>query len=220
MNSKLDKYPPMKTSPAWKSSTTTTLSRTVPHPSSRWKATILCAALSLGIGAAGARTGSPQPSPGGGGEGGNEKEGVFNEFAGSYSGNASLSGTASAFGTARGFVRRGMGGGGLTLRADVAANGQSLRVKRILTFKRRTFKSKSLLLGVGTNAIGSGRGRFASRTNFLRYNETSSFDTGGGVMQTINITGDVRFFRNSMQATEIWSVTGQSLVFRYRLRPR
>lgn len=209
----------MKTSPASNSSPAPITAQTLPRPFSRSKAVILCLTVSLAISAADARTGAPQPSPDGGG-GSNEKESVFNDFAGSYSGNALLSGTTSAFGRADGFVRGGKVGGGLTLRGDVAASGQSIRVKRILSFKRRTFKSKSFLIGSGTNAIGSGRGRYTSRTNFLNYKETASFDTGGGNTQIININGDARFSRNSLQVTEVWSVSGQSLVFRYRLRPR
>lgn len=210
----------MKTSPASNLSPAPTKARALPRLFPRSKAAILCVAVSLAISAADARTGSPQPSPDGGGGGENEKESVFNEFAGSYSGNALLSGTTSAFGRADGFVRGGKVGGGLTLRGDVAASGQSIRVKRILTFKRRTFKSKSILIGSGTNAVGSGGGRYTSRTNFLKYKETATFDTGGGSTQTINIRGDARFSRNSLQVTEVWSVSGQSLVFRYRLRPR
>lgn len=196
------------------------MAQALPRPFPRSKAVILCITVSLGIGAADARTGSPQPSPDGGGGGGNEKESVFTEFAGSYSGNAFLSGTTSAFGRADGFVRGGKVGGGLTLRGDVAAGGQSIRVKRILSFKRRTFNSKSALIGAGTNSTASGRGRYTAKTNFLRYKETSIFQISGGSTQVINISGDARFSRNSLQVTEVWSVSGQSLVFRYRLRPR
>jgi hypothetical protein len=158
------------------------------------------------------------PPPGGGGQ--TQSGSAFNSFAGSYSGNAFLSGTTSASGSADGFVRGGNVGGGLILRADVSAGGQSLRVKRNLTFKRRTFKSKSLLKGVGTNSTVTGKGRYTSKPKFIRYRETSIFRLSGGMTQTIDIKGDARFFRRSIQITEIWSATGNSLVFRYRLRHR
>lgn len=204
----------MKTSPA-----------SFPAPSVRdrfapWTqlAIAVAGAACLAISATAAPIAQPNPSPDNGG--GGEKEGVFNEFAGRYQGNCVLSANGiTAFGLADAFIRGGKSGGGLTLRSTISASGQTIKVKRKLTFKRRSFKSKSVLIAAGNVQPGSGGGRFTAKENFLRYNENATF-TSGGVPQAVVITGDVRFFRNSILVSEIWSVSGQSLLFKYRLRSR
>lgn len=203
-----------------KTSSTSPITSSVRDRLAPWKmlAITFAGAACLSISATAAPIAQPNPSPGHGG--GNEKEGVFNEFAGGYQGNCVLSSNGiTAFGRADAFIRGGKSGGGLTLRSTISASGQTIKVKRILTFKRRSFKSKSVLIAAGNVQPGSGGGRFTAKENFLRYNENATF-TSSGVPQAITISGDARFFRNSILVTEIWSVSGQSLAFKHRLRPR
>lgn len=193
--------------------------------SGRWRsapwttlAIIVAGAACLSITATAAPIAQPNPSPGNGG--GSEKEGVFNKFAGGYQGNCVLSSNGiTAFGRADAFIRGGKSGGGITLRSTISAGGQTIKVKRKLTLKRRSFKSKSVLIVAGNVQPGSGGGRFTAKSNFLRYNENATFFSGG-MTQGVAIRGDARFFRNSIVFNEIWSVSGQSLAFKYRLRPR
>lgn len=210
----------MKTSPVSKSSLSRIPAQAAPRPS-RLKATaVLCAVLSLGTGSIIARTGAPAPSPGGGGGGETEKAGVFNEAAGSYQGQGVIAANGQAvIGTADGFIRGGKTGGGMILRGDFVGTGASIRLKRTLTFNRRTYSAKSVLISSGMSQAGSGRGRYSTNGNLLRYNEKSTFSVGG-TPQPVNIRGTARFSSRSVSIIENWSVSGQALTFKFRLRPR
>jgi hypothetical protein len=185
---------------------------------------LLAGAACLAIGAANAAPiAQPNPSSGGGGGGGGgggEKEGGFNEFAGRYSGTGVLSGgNPTLFGRGDAFVRKGNSGGGLTLRSTFSIGGQIAQFKRILTFKNRKLNSRSILISGGTVQAGVGRGRFTDKANLLRYKDFFVVQADG-MPQTVIISGNARFFRNSARFTEVWSAPGQTVSFTYRLRPR
>lgn len=188
--------------------------------SQRLALTCLAAAACLGIGGANAAPVAPSdPAPNGGDGGGNEKEGVFNEFAGRYNGNCVISaGPISAFGRGDAFVRGGKTGGVLTLRATVSANGQTIKSKRIITFKKSKINSRGTLISAGMVQPGTGRGRNTTKNNYFRYRDFYTVSSNG-IPQSVLISGNARFFRNSARFIEIWSVSGQTLVFTYRVRP-